>query len=316
MKIIDIPQASQNNTVLTIGSFDGVHMGHQKILKQVVQAANELNCDAAVLTMAPHPREFFSPKHAPNLLTSEEKKLTLLESMQIDTVFRLRFDKDTANLDREEFASKIIRDCCRATKVYVGHDFCFGKDAQGNFRFLDENGKALGFEAKQVDALHMLGERVSSTLIRERILQGDLDEAATFLGRRYSITGEVISGRGIGHRIGYPTANIKPQHSAIPPQGVYIAEVALSAKDSPEEAVRYPAAVNIGIAPTIRQEDKLVEAFIMGFSGDILGKTIEVFFHKRLRPEKKFASEQKLVEQIAIDVEAAKEHFSEEKDSV
>lgn len=306
MDIISNVRASQThfkNVVLTIGSFDGVHVGHRCILKDVVEAAHALNGTPAVLTMRPHPREYFSPNNAPNLITSEHKKLQLLEDCGIEVVFFFEFNAETASIEAEDFVRGILRDRCHANTVIVGHDCRFGKGARGDFSLLEKIGAECDIRVKEVAPVMVEAERVSSTLVRERILQGDLASLNRLLGRPYSVSGEVQSGRGIGATLGFPTANVKPHHSAIPAQGVYIAEVIA-------DGVSYPSAVNIGIAPTIRQEDLTIEAHLLDFSGDLVGQEIEIVFHERIRPEKKFSGKQELMEQIARDVKATREYFN------
>ena len=290
------------HVVLTMGSFDGVHLGHQRILTELIRQARHLNGTAAVMTLLPHPREFFSAEHAPNLLTSHEKKLELFQSFGVDVVFVLPFNAETSAMDRDCFVREIVKARCCAESLVVGHDFCFGKDALGNYDYLIARGAELGFTISQVPPLFVEGDRVSSTLVRERLLEGDLDGVEAFLGRRYTIVGEVLHGRGIGMTLGFPTANIKPYHSAIPAQGVYAAEVSLDGQC-------LAAAVNIGVAPTIRNEDLVIEAFLLGFSGNIRGRAIEIAFHKRLRSEKKFSSREELMAAIREDVNAVSTYF-------
>lgn len=305
MIVVDDVRASKRvfpHVVLTIGSFDGVHRGHRRILDDVIRAARESQGTAALLTLSPHPREFFSPENAPNLLTCHDKKLSLLEEAGLDVVFILPFNRDVASLEPLQFIETIIHDRCRAREIFVGHDFCFGKDAKGNYDLLRQAAPHYGYEVRQIPPLLVDGERVSSTSIRERILQGDLEHAERYLGRKYSIRGEVIRGRGVGVTLGFPTANIRPHHSAMPAQGVYIAEVLV-------DGARHAAAVNIGIAPTVRQEDLLIEAFLLDFQGDLVGKNIELVFHKRVRPEKKFPNYDALIAQITEDVAAVRTYF-------
>lgn len=289
--------------VLTVGSFDGVHRGHQRILEEVVRAARDAEAAPAVLTLRPHPREFFSPDHAPNLLTTDAKKFELIERAGIEIVFVLEFNAETAKLEPVEFVSEIVCGRCRATELIVGHDFRFGRGAQGDYDLLLKLAGQFGFAVREVAPLLIKGERVSSTVIRERVIQGDLEEAELFLGRKYSILGEVIAGRGLGKTLGFPTANLRPRRSAIPAHGVYAVQVLF-------EGTLFPAAANIGIAPTIRHEDITVEAHILEFSQDILGREIEIVFHKRLRPEKKFPSRKALAEQIARDVDLVRDYFT------
>ncbi len=305
MKVIENARETEvefPHVVLTVGSFDGVHLGHRRVLDELVRVAGENRGTAAVLTMRPHPREFFSPGYAPNLLTSDDTKLRLLEEAGVEVAFLLGFAREVANLNPDAFVEEIILRRCRARTVIVGHDFRFGKHAAGNYEFLKQVAPAHGFEVRQVAPLIIEGERVSSTLIRERILQGDLDKAEAFLGRKYSVVGEVIPGRGIGAELGFPTANIEPRHSAVPAQGVYVAEAHTQGR-------RHRAAVNIGIAPTIRQEDIIIEAFLLDFHEDILGSDIEVVFHKRLRSELKFSSHEELAQQIRQDVDEVRRYF-------
>lgn len=305
MKIIEDIRKTETDcegVVLTVGSFDGIHLGHRSILERVVEKAKEIGGVPAVLSMNPHPREFFAPDNAPNLITSAKKKRQLLEEAGIEMLCVLPFDQTTADIEPEEFIDSILRDHCHASSIIVGHDCRFGKGARGDFNLLQQAGLKAGFTVEEVPPLIIEAERVSSTLIRERILQGDLRTTETLLGRKYSISGKVTKGRGIGATIGFPTANIKPDHSAVPAQGVYIAEAILEGKT-------YPAAVNIGIAPTIRQEDLTIEAHLLDFSRDITGEDIEIIFHKRLRPEKKFAGRDELVRQIALDVEEVRAYF-------
>lgn len=287
---------------LTAGIFDGVHLGHRRVLERVIACARERDGAAGLLTMDPHPREVFSPDHAPNLLTTKTKKLRLLEEIGLDAVFILPFNREVARLDRREFVAEILVNRLRVEALIVGHDFCFGRNALGDYAFLCEVAPEFGFTIEQAPAVLLDGERISSTLIRERILQGDLDHAERLLGRKYSLSGVVKGGRGVGEQLGFPTANVQPHHSAVPAQGVYAARARL-------DGGTFAAAVNIGIAPTIRHEDLTVEAHLLDFAGDLLGQEIEIEFHKRLRSERKFPSREALAEQIRRDVADVRAHF-------
>ncbi len=294
---IDLPRVA-----LTIGSFDGVHRGHRLILDTLIEAARRQNGTAAVIAMRPHPRQFFSPQNAPNLLTCDAKKVALFDEAGIDATLFLPFDAETAALDPLVFIQNILRDKCGAREVIVGHDCRFGKAAKGDFELLRREGTRCGFIAAEVPPLIVEGERISSTRVRELVIMGDLDGAEKFLGRKYSVVGQVSRGRGIGEKLGFPTANIKPHHSAVPANGVYIAEAIV-------RGVRLPAAVNIGIAPTIRHEDVTIEAHLLDFHEDIAGEEIEIVFHRRVRPEKKFPSYEALIAQIAADVAETRAYF-------
>lgn len=292
------------NVVLTIGSFDGIHLGHRRIIEEVVRETRALQGTACLMTMKPHPREFFTPGNPPNILVSDAKKEAVLAEAGIDVLFILPFNQEVASMPPDTFLREIVVGRCHAKRVIAGHDFCFGKNAQGDYEYLKEAAPGLGFEVRQIPQRVIQGERVSSTLIREYILQGEVDKVEVFLGRKYSIAGAIIPGRGVGITLGFPTANIAPHHNAVPAHGVYVAEAILEGKS-------YPAAVNIGVAPTIRNEDIAIEAFLLGFSGDIVGKPIELIFHKRLRPEKKFPSREELVAAITQDVAAVRHYFNE-----
>lgn len=288
--------------VLTIGSFDGVHLGHRRIIDAVVRDARAAHGTAALMTLRPHPRQHFSPATAPNILTSNRKKEQLLAEAGIEVLFVLPFNTEVAALEPEDFVRDIVAARCAAQKLIVGHDFNFGRRARGNFDFLQAVAPAHGFSVEQAPALVIDGERVSSTLVRELVLQGELDRVERFLGRRYSVVGTVITGRQMGRKLGYPTANIKPLNNAVPANGIYIAEALFDGQ-------RYMAAVNIGIAPTIRHEDIMIEAFLLDFSGELVGKTLEIEFHKRLRPEKRFDSLEALIAAIDTDVEQTRAYF-------
>ncbi len=290
------------NVALTVGSFDGIHRGHRRILDQVIAEARRVDGIPAVLTMRPHPREYFSPDHAPNLLTSHAKKLELFAEAGIEAVFVLVFNADAANLSPETFLEDFVINRCGARAMVVGHDFRFGKEARGDYDYLVRAASKYDLSVSRVDPLLIAGERVSSTAIRERILEGDLEGAETLLGRKYSMIGEVVRGRGIGRKLGFPTANIRPHHSATPAHGVYAAQVILDNRV-------YPAAVNIGIAPTIRHEDITIEAYVFDFLEEIVSRTIELVFHRRLRPERKFPSHDALVAQIEQDVQDIRAYF-------
>jgi riboflavin kinase/FMN adenylyltransferase len=290
--------------VVTIGSFDGIHLGHRRILDVLQEKTGHRGGSSVVVTMRPHPRVLFSPEYAANLLTPDEKKIALLREAGMDVVAFLPFTREVAEMPRQAFVEQVLVARCRAKCVVVGHDFRFGCDAAGDYEYLCAAGEQYGFSTVQVPPLHIDGERVSSTSIRERILHGDLDKVERYLGRPYSLCGKVGSGRGVGVQLGFPTANIHPLNSVIPPHGVYAAEVVI------EGAERHCAAVNIGIAPTIRDEDITVEAFLLNFTGDLRNRDVEIVLHKRMRPERKFASREELMAAIAQDVAGVAAFFA------
>jgi riboflavin kinase / FMN adenylyltransferase len=292
-----------SDMVLTIGSFDGVHRGHQRILSRLTDEARSRKGTAALMTLEPHPRQVFSPENAPNLLTCREKKAELLARAGLDAFLILPFSRETASMTPEAFLKAVIVDRCGAKKLVAGHDFAFGRNGEGDYEFLAAHAPAFGIEVEQVAALHIQGERVSSTLIRERLLQGAVENIDIFLGRFYAMRGTVASGRGIGRQLGFPTANIRPDCGLVPAHGVYAAEVLAGDE-------RHAAAVNIGIAPTIRHDSAIIEAHLLGFDGDLTGAEIEIIFRKHLRTEQKFPSREALMAAIAADIQQVRDYFA------
>lgn len=290
------------NVILTIGCFDGVHLGHQQILKTLVQEAAAIKGTPAVMTLEPHPRQFFSPQNAPNILTTTPIKYRLLKSCGVEVLYVLPFDAGTVALSPQQFLESIIVDRCHAVRIVVGHDFAFGDNAAGDYDFLTSAADAYGFKVLQVPPFIIGGQRVSSTLIRERVIQGEVDNLKEFLGRNFSLYGSITPGRGIGRSLGFPTANLDIGPGVVPAHGVYAAEAIVN-------GTSHPAAVNIGIAPTIRDEQPLVEAHLIDFSGTLGPAKMELVLHKRLRPEKKFASHHDLIKAIAADVQYVREYF-------
>ncbi len=305
MRIIDdVRQTTEHfpHVVLTVGSFDGVHLGHQRIIERLVEAAKCHQGTPALMTLRPHPRHFFTPEHAPNLLTSIDMKEELLDATGVEVLYVLPFNAEVARMTPEAFLEDIVVGRCGAKQLIVGHDFAFGRNAAGNYAFLEAQAPKYGIEVYQEPPLVIQGERVSSTLIRERVLQGDLEAIEVLLGRKHALRGRVEPGRGIGQKLGFPTANILPHGGVIPAHGVYAAEVCV-------EGTHHPAAVNIGVAPTIAHDNVVVEAHILDYDHQLAGTSIDVIFHKRLRPEKKFPSYEALIEAIAKDVADIRAYF-------
>ncbi|MCX8064096.1 MAG: bifunctional riboflavin kinase/FAD synthetase [Candidatus Hydrogenedentes bacterium] len=292
-----------SRVVLTIGSFDGVHLGHQEIIRTVVELAKQKNCKSCVIILRPHPRQYFFPGIPLNTLTSEKAQINLMTSLGVEIVGILPFDGNVASIEPENFVLHVLMRFAEIDTIVVGHDFRFGKGAKGDFKLLSKLAEKCSFDVVQVPPLVIQGERVSSSLIRELVLEGEMEEIPIFLGREYSIIGKVVKGKGIGKVLGFPTANIIPLNTAIPPHGVYVAKSIL------EDGSKYPSAVNIGIAPTIRKSDFAIESHLINFEGDLLNKEVEVIFYKRIRPEKKFSNKDELIKAIEQDVEIVKSYF-------
>ena len=285
---------------VTIGNFDGVHLGHVPILKKLIEEAHRKGGRAVVITFDPHPKKILRPDIRPfYLLTSVEEKIKLFEDIGIDGLILIPFDLNFSKMTAESFVCDILWDKLHIRKIFVGHDYSFGKSKTGNKIFLAEFGKKLGFEVDIIDAVKLDQETISSTRLRHLILEGDVKTAARLLGRPYNISGIVVPGKKRGSILGIPTANIKPDKELIPAQGVYAVIVHLE-----EEC--YKGVLNIGFNPTFSDNDLSVEVFLFDFSGDIYGKKVDVLFIERIRDEVKFENPEQLVKQIRKDIDEAR----------
>jgi len=288
-----------------MGTFDGVHLGHQKLLKILSLKAKEKNGEAVVITYFHHPLETIHKKTFPYLLTEKDRKKKLLKKYGADCVVYLNFDDKMAEMPPEHFLQNILLKEIHAKEMVVGYDTHFGKERKGNFRFLKNNEDKFGFQVDLIEPLKIHNRIVSSSLIRDLIREGNMQEVADFLGRNYSLTGLVIKGHRIGRGIGFPTINLQPfdPHKLIPAIGVYICEIFVNSH-------KYIGVTNIGYSPTLKKISvKEVETYIIDFQGDLYDKKIEIVFHKRLREELLFDSKTELVEAIKADVEVAREYF-------
>lgn len=300
--------ADETPVALTIGNFDGVHLGHRALIDLVKQEAEDLGGESALLTLSPHPQTYFDPEHPPTLLTSDSTKEMLLAEAGLDRLYYLPFNRDTAGIEREAFLDEILIRRCGARTIVVGHDFRFGKGAQGDFEFLDNACNERGLKALQFETFTAGGEVVSSTRIRELIAEGAVERLPALLGRHHFICGPVVTNRGLGKQIGFPTANIDSDVLSLPPDGIYAGRIRIEGHDT-----EYSAAVNIGFAPTLQHDARTVEAHILDFDEDVTGKGICLSFYKRLRGEKKFDSTDALIEAIRDDVAAVREYFDASK---
>jgi riboflavin kinase/FMN adenylyltransferase len=285
---------------LTLGIFDGIHLGHRKIIGRMVERAAHIGGTSCVVTFDPHPREILNPQEAPDLLTTTDKKAELIEQLGVDALCLIRFSKAFANIEARAFVQDFLIGKLHMKVIVEGYDWRFGKDRKGDVNLLREMSKENGFEVEQLAGVEMDGRIISSTLIRELVLSGELERAATYLGRRYSVTGTVVEGSRLGREIGFPTANIRPHHEAIPPNGIYAVWAHMS-------ETRKPGTLNIGYRPTVSDEKcRTVEVHIMDFYHDIYSEEIEITFVEKLRDEKKFSSLEDLSRQIKKDVEKAR----------
>ncbi len=296
----------QQSCVATIGKFDGVHLGHQLILDQLKQKAEQFSLPSLVILIEPHPEEFFAAtaEDCPARLTVISEKLELLESFGIDYVFQLNFNRELSQLSADDYIKDILVNGLGIASFIVGNDFRFGHNRGGDFSLLSQRGEQYGFEVVETAAYERNGQRISSTYIREELAKGDFGLVEQLLGRAYSIKGEVVQGKQLGTDLGFPTCNINPQRQRIPLHGVYACEVRLGDR-------YHPAAVNIGYRPTISEcGSALLEAHILDFNEDLYGKVIEVIFREKIREEVKFESLEALTQQISADVDRVRELLS------
>lgn len=296
----------------TIGVFDGVHRGHQRVLHDLVAWAREDKGDAVVVTFDRHPREVLTGEK-PVALASLEHRLVLLARAGVDAAVVLPFDEATANTSAEDFVSTVLVGALGARKVLLGANHRFGHGRRGDLALLLRLGPSLGFQAREVplEPADDEGHVVSSTAIRAAIKEGRLGDAERMLGRPVTVLGQVVKGDARGRLLGFPTANLDLHHEARPPRGVYAALASLVDETKGEEKQRRLAVVNVGRRPTFHPEadEDLVEAHLLDFRGEIYARTLEVSFLAKLRDEKRFSGPDALVAQIREDIAQARERF-------
>ncbi|OHC71299.1 MAG: riboflavin biosynthesis protein RibF [Rhodocyclales bacterium GWA2_65_20] len=301
-----IPAQSSSPIVLTIGNFDGLHLGHRAMLERLVAKAGALGLPAAVMTFEPHPRELFTPEQAPARLTSMREKLALLESCGVERCYLCRFDRKLAALSAEEFIDHILIRGLNVRHVIIGDDFRFGKGRSGDFAMLERAGQLHGFSCEAMHTVEVDGERVSSSAVRDALAAGDLEHAARLLGRPYVIAGSVVHGNKLGRQLGCPTANIQLKRKRLALTGIFTVTV------SGLDKRHLPAVASLGVRPTLGQGLRpVLEVHLFDFDRDIYGAHVAVHFLHKLRDEAKFESLDALKAQIACDVEAAKRYFFE-----
>ncbi len=293
------------NAVLTIGNFDGVHKGHQSLFQQVINKAKQINGTSVTMTFDPHPLQALGIS-GPPLITRRDQKLELIEKCGIDVLLCIPFNMEFASIPAHNFIENILLNKIGMKAIIIGGDYSFGKDRLGNTDLLKKEGKRLGFETIVSEWKHVAGsnhERISSTRIREIVMEGKVNQAFKYLGRHYQIRGKVIKGRQRGgSQLGFPTVNIKLHDELCPKLGVYAVTV---------ETVKgnFKGVANIGFSPTFGDHQFTIEVHILDFNHDIYDTRIRVNMIKRLRDEKKFAGIQELSEQIKKDIETAKGIF-------
>src|SRR5712671_590570 len=290
-------------TVLTLGVFDGLHLGHQLIMKTIVERARATDAVPTVITFDPHPRALLHPESAPPLLQTFDQKIEALGVLGIEQTIVIRFDQNFAQIRAEDFLRAVIADRLHAKEVYLGCGFAFGHGREGNIDLLRRVSQGLGFFADEVPEVRLRGRRVSSSRIRALLQEGRVNLARRMLGRPYGVEGRVVRGAERGVTLGFPTANLHPQNRVIPRNGVYVTATLI-------EGQWRRSVTNIGTRPTFESAAATsVETFVMNWSGDLYGDVLRVRFLHRLRDEKKFGSVDELKSQIERDVARAHGYF-------
>ncbi|TMO26761.1 bifunctional riboflavin kinase/FMN adenylyltransferase [Pseudoalteromonas sp. S4492] len=295
-------RAQHYGCVLTIGNFDGVHLGHAEVIKGLLQDAEKHQLPSTVMLFEPQPQEFFAKDNAPARLTRLRDKLSLLAKLGVERVICISFNQQFANMEAEQFVSQVLVEKLGVKALTVGDDFCFGKRRRGDFALLKTMGAELNMDVKSTASFRRLNDRVSSTLIRHALAAGQLEDAKTMLGHGYAISGRVIHGWEKGRELGFRTANIALKRQVCPVNGVFAVRATVGEK-------KLFGVANIGNKPTFNGTRALLEVHLFDFAKDIYGQFMHVELIKKLRDEKKFETLTQLTAQIADDVTAAKQCF-------
>lgn len=296
--ILDHPRLP--HPVVSLGNFDGIHLGHQEILRRVRREAEARRGTALVVTFHPHPLVVLRSNQPIVLIASLREKLSQLRKLGVQGVFLQRFSMDFSRLNPKEFVQRYLAEAIGAEKVIIGHNFSFGRDRAGSSQALELLGQECGFEVEVVGPVTTHGREVSSTVVRALLGAGEMQDAALLLGRSYAVNGRVIKGFQRGRTIGFPTANVRPRADLLLPNGVYAVRVDVGDQQD------LPGVANVGVNPTFGGNRRTIEAHIFDFSADVYGQRLRVGFVEHLRGEKKFPAVQDLVRQIKDDASRAR----------
>jgi len=296
-------QSREKSVVMTLGTFDGVHLGHQKIIKLAVKRARDLNCDSALFTFRPHPLQVIASKNAPQLLTTWQQTRRLIQSLGINRIILKKFTKEFAQISARRFVEDYLVNRFRVKEIIVGEDFRCGYQGEGTPDRLAKLGKEFGFEVRVIPAVKINTQEAGSTSIRSLIKEGKIKKASEQLGRNFIIDCKVISGDKRGRELGFPTANLRPViNYVLPSAGVYVCRAII------EDKV-YNGVVNLGLRPTFNKEDFSIEVHIFDFMREIYGTRLQLEFIEKIRVEEKFVSSQQLIARIKKDIKIAQEVF-------
>jgi riboflavin kinase/FMN adenylyltransferase len=301
LRSTDLPRGG----VGTIGNFDGVHLGHRKILETVVARARAVVRPSFAITFEPHPAAVLRPDRAPRRIQTLRQKEETIEAIGIDALLVIPFTRDFSLTEPEDFVRELLRDRLGASEIYLGAHFAFGRGKRGDVSLLRRMGSECNFTASAVEEIYWGGEPVSSTRIRRALERGAIGDANAMLGREYELDGLVARGDRLGHRIGIPTINLEPENELPPADGVYVTEIEICSFGR-----RFESVTNIGRRPTLYEAfTTTIETYVLDFSSDVYGERVRLFFVERLREERKFPSVIELKAQIQQDSEAARRRF-------
>lgn len=290
-------------TVLTLGVFDGLHLGHQRIMHKVVERAKAVGAAGTAITFDPHPRSVLHPESAPPLLQTLDQRLANFEVLGIEQAIVIRFDREFASQSAEDFLRDILHDRLHAKEVYLGKGFAFGRARGGNIDLLRRMSAELGFAADEVDEVRLRGQRISSSKIRKLLAAGRVNLARRMLGRPYGVEGVIVRGDRRGHTVGFPTANLHPHNRVIPKFGVYATATLI-------DGIWRRSITNIGVRPTFGAESEpSIESYIFDFDRELYGDVLRVRFLHRIRDERKFSGIDELKAQIEKDTRRALNYF-------
>ena len=302
LKNLDKVPPLASPVILTIGNFDGLHRGHKRILRKVISRAREEGGTSVVVTFEPHPLKVLHPRQAPLLIQTLSQKRDILAHLGIEVLLEVHFSKSFGQVSAEAFV-RHLAERLHPKEIYIGEDFRFGHNREGDIAFLQGLGEELDYKATSFPKLQLDGAEVSSTRIRQLLAEGEMEKAVRLLGRPYVVEGLVERGDGRGHTLGFPTANLAIENELIPALGVYVVAVDVG------ESVLLPGVANLGKRPTFGGEAVAVEAHILEGARDLYGQRVRILFFKFLRPEQKFSSAEELAGAIQKDVQSARDYF-------
>jgi len=298
----------KNGCVLSIGNFDGLHLGHRAVIRKLVERGKVLGLPVVIMFFEPQPLEYFLGDNAPSRLMRLREKVIEMAKLPVDNLLIVRFNQNFANRDAEQFIEHILINTLNVKHLVIGDDFHFGKARRGNFAMLKEKGRLNGFTVEDTGSFQLGGLRISSTLIRDALVAGDLKGAEKLLGHCYSVCGRIAHGDKLGRTIGYPTANIRMHRKNTPVNGVFA--VTMTGIDGLE----FEGVANVGTRPTVDGGSKVIlETYLFDFNKEIYGRYVEVHFHQKIRDESRFHSLEELKAQIVKDVAETKKIFAETK---